>query len=385
MHNSPQPRTFAPHLTQYRTKHNPMNLRIGIVTAPHIRWTDSTQNGIPTFVIHDVRIGIGFHWDRMQTQEFAGQLTIKDNPDGTQTAINTIDLEDYLTSVISSEMAATSPIELLKAHAIISRSWAVRAVQTRQQTTRYKNLLAATFESGGHKDYDVCADDHCQRYEGIRSIHPRAVEAVQSTANHVLTYNNEVCDTRFHKCCGGKTELFATCWEDVDIPYLQSVSCPYCQRAVERLRQSDPAIQQCLMAYDQEHNDFFNWQVTYTPDQLQQILLEKTGIDFGRIQALRPIKRGASGRIYSLEIVGEKTSRILGKELTIRRALSPTCLYSSLFDIDGLTLHGRGWGHGVGLCQLGAAEMALEGFDATYILNYYYPNTQIRDLSEITR
>ena len=351
-----------------------MKLRIGILTAPNIRWEKGERNGKPTFILHDVRIGIGFHWDRKQTQEFAGELTILRNPNGTQTAVNTIDLEDYITSVISSEMSANSPVELLKAHAIISRSWAVRQCTKRSEPS-------ADFESGGHIGFDLCADDHCQRYEGLRSVHPRAEEAVAETRGQVLTYKGELCDTRFYKCCGGKTEIFSTCWEDKDMPYLQSVTCPYCERAVERLRKGEQSILDCLQAYDQETIDCHDWQISYTARELQSILMEKTGIDFGPIRALRPLKRGASGRICQLEIVGDKRTERIGKELKIRRALSRTCLYSSWFDVeqqgDVFVLKGHGWGHGVGLCQLGAAEMALEGFSAQDILSYYYPHTDI--------
>ena len=354
-----------------------MKLRIGILTAPEVRWERSERNGKPTFVLHDVRIGIGFHWDRLQTQEFAGELTILRNPNGTQTAVNTIDLEDYLVSVISSEMSASSPIELLKAHAIISRSWAVRQCAA----NRLQTGVSSAFESGGHVGFDLCADDHCQRYEGLRTVHPRAEEAVEATRGRVLIYKGEVCDTRFYKCCGGRTELFATCWENKDVPYLQSVECPYCRRAVERLQHGEQAIRDCLQAYDRETLDCHDWQLTYTADELQDILLEKTGIDFGTILALRPIERGASGRISLLEIIGEKRTERIGKELKIRRALSRTCLYSSWFDVEQkdstFILNGHGWGHGVGLCQLGAAEMALEGFSANDILAYYYPNTEI--------
>ena len=351
-----------------------MKLRIGILTAPEIRWERGERNGKPTFVLHDVRIGIGFHWDRRQTQEFAGELSILRNPNGTQTAVNTVDLEDYITSVISSEMSADSPLELLKAHAVISRSWAVR-----QCTVR--SAPSALFESGCHVGFDLCADDHCQRYEGLRPVHRRAEEAVEATRGQVLTYEGGLCDTRFYKCCGGRTEVFATCWEDRDVPYLQSVECPYCGRAVGRLRRGDKAMLDCLQSYDRETLDCHDWQVTYTADELQRVLLEKTGIDFGPIQALRPLKRGASGRICLLEIVGEKRTERIGKELKIRRALSRTCLYSSWFDVEqadgAFTLRGHGWGHGVGLCQLGAAEMALEGASAQDILTFYYPGAEI--------
>jgi len=321
-----------------------MQIRVGILTAPKIEW-EQRQGG--TFVIRNVRIGIGFHWDRREDQEFQGRLELLQNSDGTQTAVNIIDVEDYLCSVISSEMSAESPMELLKAHAVISRSWLMRAIG-----------------HTGHVGYDVCADDHCQRYEGLSRMNERAVEAVRATAGQVLMYEKEVCDCRYHKCCGGRTEVFSTCWEDKDVPYLQSVECPYCGRV------SASTLRQVLNNYDQETRDFYCWN-----EELDKKVI-------GEIKELRPLKRGKSGRIYELEVVGEKGSRVLSKELTIRKALSKSCLYSSWFDIEktekGWILHGRGWGHGVGLCQIGAAQMAAEGKDYQEILDFYYPNSQLK-------
>jgi len=324
-------------------------IRVGILTAPKIEWEQ--REG--TFVVKNVRIGIGFHWDRREDQEFAGSLELQQNNDGTQTAVNIIDIEDYLCSVISSEMSADSPMELLKAHAVISRSWLMRAI--------------------GHTDhvgYDVCADDHCQRYEGLNRMNKRAIEAVRATAGQVLMYENEVCDCRYHKCCGGRTEIFSTCWEDKDVPYLQSVDCPYCGRV------SAGTLRQVLNNYDQETQDYYCWNEEVDGkaigDRLQAI---------GEVKELRVLKRGASGRIYELEVVGEKGTQVLSKELTIRKALSPSCLYSSWFDIEqtatGWRLSGHGWGHGVGLCQIGAAQMAAEGATYEQILKHYYPGSAI--------
>ena len=309
------------------------------MTAPKIEFEQKEH----TFVLRNVRIGIGFHWDRHEDQEFAGTLEIRHNPDGTQTAINTIDLEDYLCSVISSEMSANSPMELLKAHAVISRSWAIRAM-----------------EHPNHEGFHVCADDHCQRYEGLRRLNERAVQAVRATAGQVLTYDGKICDCRYHKCCGGKTEIWSTCWEDIDVPYIRSVECPYCGRVSER------TLQLVLNNYDQETKDFHDWEVRYSVEELSRIVRDKTGIDFGEITDLVPLRRGASGRIYELQIVGSKHTDVISKELNIRYALSPKCLYSSWFEVkkeDGtFVLKGHGWGHGAGLCQIGAAEMAEEGF-----------------------
>ncbi len=340
-----------------------MEIRVGILTAPHIEFEQREH----TFVLKNVRIGIGFHWDRHEDQEFAGTLEIRDNADGTQTAINTIDLEDYLCSVISSEMNANSPMELLKAHAVISRSWAIRAMQ-----------------KPNHEGYQVCADDHCQRYEGLRRMNERAVEAVRATEGQVLTYNKEICDCRYYKCCGGRTEIWRTCWEDIDVPYIQSVTCDYCKSPSPKI------LRLVLNDYDQETKDFRDWEVTYTQEELSDIIRTKSGIGFGNIIDLIPLHRGASGRIDSLKIVGTKHTEIIGKELKIRLWLSRTCLYSSWFDVkksqitnhksqisNQFTLVGHGWGHGAGLCQIGAAVMASEGHKYEDILAYYYVGSRL--------
>ena len=336
-------------------------IKVGILTAPHIEFEQRAN----TFILKNVRIGIGFHWDRHEDQEFAGQLEIRNNPDGTQTAINTIDLEDYLCSVISSEMNANSPMELLKAHAVISRSWAIRAMQ-----------------KPNHEGFHVCADDHCQRYEGLRRMNERAVEAVNATRGQVLMYNDEICDCRYYKCCGGRTEIWRTCWEDIDVPYIQSVQCDYCKSP------SPKVLRLVLNDYDQETKDFRDWKVTYTAEELSDIIRTKSGIDFGEILDLIPMHRGASGRIDSLKIVGTKHTEIIGKELKIRYWLSKSCLYSSWFEVkksfdferSGLStfdLIGHGWGHGAGLCQIGAAVMASEGHPYEEILSYYYVGSRL--------
>ena len=330
-----------------------VTIKVGIVTAPHIDYEIREH----TFLLKNVRIGIGFHWDRLEDQEFAGELEIRTNPDGTQTAINTLDLEDYLCSVISSEMNANSSIELLKAHAIISRSWAMRAM-----------------EHPNHEGFDVCADDHCQRYEGLRRMNERAVQAVRATAHQVLLYHDEICDCRYYKCCGGRTEIWRTCWEDIDVPYIQSVACPYCGRV------SAKTLRLVLNDYDQETKDFHDWRISYTDDKLDEIVNARyPGI--GHITSIEPLHRGASGRIDRLRIIGTNRTETIGKELNIRYALSRKCLYSSWFEVtheNGLwTLNGHGWGHGAGLCQIGAAQMAEEGFTHEQILAHYYVGTRI--------
>ena len=348
-----------------------MNIRVGILTAPHIEFEQREH----TFVLKNVRIGIGFHWDRHEDQEFAGELEIvesrKTKDERLYTAINTIDLEDYLCSVISSEMNANSPMELLKAHAVISRSWAIRAI-----------------EKPNHEGFDVCADDHCQRYEGLRRMNERAIEAVNATRGQVLMYDNAVCDCRYYKCCGGRTEIWRTCWEDIDVPYIQSVQCDWCDPQRKSLVHRTSVLRTSLNDYDQETKDFRDWKVTYTQEELSEIIRTKSGIDFGDILDLIPLHRGASGRIDQLKIVGTKHTEIIGKELKIRLWLSKSCLYSSWFDIShnpspvtgnpSWILTGHGWGHGAGLCQIGAAVMASEGHSYEEILSYYYPNTQLK-------
>ena len=374
-----------------------MNIRVGILTAPEIRW-EKRAEGV---LLHDVRIGRGFHGDRTEDQLFEGTMEIHDNGDGTKTAINTLDVEDYLTSVITSEMSATSSIELLKAHAVISRSWLLRPILSNHKFEILNHKFEITntrrviwYERDAHVGFDVCADDHCQRYEGItrRDEHPEAAkrvrEAVEATRGMVLvdpTENDAICDTRFYKCCGGRTELFETAWADRHYRYLESVECTYCNTKDARV------LRQVLNNYDQETQDFYRWTVRYTAAELAEIVREKSGIDFGEIQELRALKRGQSGRIYELEIVGSKRTMIVGKELEIRKWLSKTCLYSSAFEVqraaaaeqsqpDDFILRGKGWGHGVGLCQIGAAVMADKGYDYKQILAHYYPGAQLRKI-----
>lgn len=311
------------------------------------------------FTLHDVTIGIQFHWERKESQTFMGKLRIIANGDTLQ-AINTLSIEDYLTSVISSEMNANASLEFLKAHAVISRSWA------------YSRILSESH----HTLFDVCADDHCQRYQGIGHItNQNALKAISETCGEVLTYNGEICDTRYSKCCGGKTELFSTCWEDTDMPYLICKDDPYCDT-----HDSD-VLSQVLNSYDLETKDFHDWEVHYTNEELTALLRQHITNFEGNDPQLLPLEYGPSGRIKSLKVITSKGEYVIGKELAIRRALSPTHLKSSAFTVettsDGITLHGHGWGHGVGLCQIGAAVMGSKGFNYKEILDFYYPGTKI--------
>lgn len=341
-----------------------------------------------SFTLKDVVIGIGFHWERREEQTFCGALLLK-MEEGLVRAVNVVPVETYLTSVISSEMSANASLELLKAHAVISRSWLLVMMDNRQQTTddrqrttvNYHEQLSEDsiirwYDSEAHVGFDVCADDHCQRYQGItRQSNPQVVEAIEATRGLVLTYEGKICDARFSKCCGGMTEVFESCWENIRHPYLVAKEDPYCNTKDKRI------LSQVLNNYDQETVDFYRWEVTYTTDKLSELVKRKSGIDFGRILDLVPMERGASGRIITLKIIGEKRTLTVGKELEIRKWLSESHLYSSAFEVekaaDGFTLHGKGWGHGVGLCQIGAAVMGDQGIPYDEILTFYYPHAEL--------
>lgn len=323
--------------------------------------TLSTLFAEASFILYDVVIGIDFHWQQKRTFKYAGGLKFIVEGDRI-TAVNCIGMEDYLMSVISSEMKSSASIELLKAHAVISRSWL---------KARLKDHKA------GHEHFDVCADDHCQRYQGLTmAVGDNVCRAIDRTWGQVLEYGGDICDTRYSKCCGGRTELFSTCWEDVDMPYLQSVEDPFCDC------ENSSILSQVLNDYDLHTADFHEWTVQYTTDELSELVSTRTGIDFGTIVALEAVERGPSGRIKYLRITGTLCEEVIGKELAIRKALSSSHLKSSAFEIekspDGFVLKGRGWGHGVGLCQIGAAAMAAQGYDYRQILSHYYVGAEIK-------
>ena len=347
------------------------------------------QDDDASFTLHDVTIGVGFHWERQEKQTFRGMLRLVVEADKVL-AINELPVEQYLESVISSEMSATSSPELLKAHAVISRSWLLCQMENRQKEGRDKansffsfvkkdDELLRWYDREDHTLFDVCADDHCQRYQGItRASSPAVAEAIKATRGQVLMSDNELCDARFSKCCGGQTEEFQYCWENIKKPYLVSVSDPFCHTSDRRI------LSQVLNDYDQETPDFYEWTVVYTQEELTELVNRKTKLDLGDIVDLIPLDRGTSGRIWRLQLVGTKRSFIIGKELEIRRALSETHLYSSAFDVEKrdnrFILHGRGWGHGVGLCQIGAAVMGEKGYDYDDILLYYYRGAEIKQI-----
>ncbi|MBQ5392956.1 MAG: SpoIID/LytB domain-containing protein [Bacteroidaceae bacterium] len=355
------------------------------------------EDALPSFSLHNVTIGLAFHWERQETQTFQGILRLVVHEDKI-VAINKLSVEDYLVSVISSEMNANCPMEFLKAAAVISRSWLIAQIHKRKSLGE-KNQSFFTFtktdkeiirwhDREDHTIFDVCADDHCQRYQGItRATNAQAKEAVESTRGEVLMYEGEICDARFSKCCGGKTEEFKYAWEDTEKPYLQSIEDPYCNTQDKEL------LAQVLNSYDQETTDFYEWEVVIEQEKLGQLLLERLGYNFGKVMALNAIERGPGGHISKLKIVGTEHSMVIGKELEIRRTLSESHLLSSAFEAYPITkegenapseflLKGRGWGHGVGMCQIGAAVMGQQGHPYQEILTFYYRGADIIQVSK---
>jgi len=415
-----------------------------------------------SFSIDDVVIGVHFHWERRERQTFLGELRLVMDGDRIQ-LINRLPVERYLESVISSEMSATSSLELLKAHAVISRSWLIHLMRKGERGARSDSSLKSSEEflmSSGerevrsensleneadnqvlshsslptphsslnnihspkdtprtthikwydhedHRLFDVCADDHCQRYQGItRAANPHVREAVRATEGEVLTYDGEICDARFSKCCGGATEEFRYCWEDEDKPYLKAVSDTPDGHSADLSNEADAerwirtapdafcntddrrVLRQVLNDYDQETPDFYRWRVEYSQQELSALIGRKLGVDVGDVIDLKPLRRGRSGRICLLRIEGSSQTIDVGKELEIRRTLSESHLYSSAFvvdkEYDGGTvpsrfiLTGAGWGHGVGLCQIGAAVMGERGYSYREILSHYYPGAEIK-------
>lgn len=323
-----------------------------------------------------VRIGIGFHWDQKRNFRYEGKILYKVDPDTGKTwTVNRLSVEQYLKSVISSEMSATSSLQLLKAHAVISRSWLM-------------------FGSAPHTLFDVCSDDCCQRYQGISDKMNLIVEqAIEETRGEVLMYDGEICDARYSKCCGGVTEEFRYCWENKDYPYLRSIRDARPDGSIFCDTENAEVLTQVLNDYDQQTRDFFHWRVEYTQEELSDLIERKLHAGLGLITDLIPLERGKSGRIWQLKIVGENGETIIGKELAIRKALSETCLYSSNFVVEKtpsplgegrgealVAFSGIGWGHGVGLCQIGAAVMGAEGYDYKEILTHYYKDAEIRKI-----
>ena len=370
------------------------------------------------FELLDVTIGVDFHWQRKENQKFKGALQfIIENEK--ITAVNIIGIEDYLTCVISAEMSATSSMELLKAHAVISRGWLLAQIRKgekiNQTKTNYKSISETETEyirwwdREDHTNFDVCADDHCQRYQGITRANTQyVIDAIEATRGHVLMFDGEICDARFSKSCGGVMEEFPSAWEPVKHQYLQGLADTDDEKAIdltveeaaEKWIRSTPAafcnthdktiLSQVLNDYDQETSDFYRWKVEYTQAEISELAHRRSGFDFGEIIDLVPIERGTSGRIIKLKIFGTKLVKTIGKELMIRRTFSNSHLYSSAFVVDKhdikdgipqkFTFTGAGWGHGVGLCQIGAAVMGAKGYSYDKILAHYFPKSTLEKL-----
>jgi SpoIID/LytB domain protein len=363
-----------------------------------------------TFKLKGVTIGINFHWERKEDQVFKGSLKfIVEN--GKLTAINMLGVEEYLTSVISSEMSATASLELLKAHAVISRSWLLAQIEKNKEIVDSESIystmketedeLIRWYDREDHINFDICADDHCQRYQGVTRASTEIVkQAINETRGELLMYGGKICDARYSKSCGGVFEKFENCWEETDHPYLvakrdvvPSVAIPDLKiesNAREWILSSPESfcntsdkkvLSQVLNNYDQETIHFYRWRVEYPVEQISELIARRSGTDYGIVSDLIPVERGTSGRLTKLKIVGSKRVRTIGKELEIRRTLSKSHLYSSAFVVDKemdkmemskFILRGAGWGHGVGLCQIGAAVMGERGFAYNKILLHYF-------------
>lgn len=371
-----------------------------------------------SFELNDVTIGIQFHWERKEDQTFKGSLEIRIENEKL-TAINILPLEDYLVSVISSEMSATSNMELLKAHAIISRSWLLAQTDKSQSIAEsgksYQSIVETQeeyirwYDREDHLNFDVCADDHCQRYQGItRQSTPLVEQAIAETRGMLIMHDEKICDARFSKSCGGISETFENVWEPEAHPYLQSIvdnpklaegfdadltneeaADKWIRNAPEAFCNTDDrmVLSQVLNDYDQETTDFYRWKLVYQQADIAELIARKSGRDFGEILDLIPIERGLSGRLKKLKIIGSKLTLTIGKELEIRKTLSESHLYSSAFVVDKLdvengipqqfVLTGAGWGHGVGLCQIGAAMMGAKGYRYDQILLHYFRGANI--------
>ena len=372
-----------------------------------------------SFLLRDVIIGNKFHWERKEKQRFIYSLLLKRAGDEI-IAINHIPLERYLSSVISSEMSAKSSIELLKAQAVIARSWVLAQIsrskdlkekrEVHETSLEFKDELIKWYDREEHEFFDVCADDHCQRFQGVTKIISEAsFTAVEQTRGIVLLSSSNVCDARYSKCCGGITESFENVWESVRNPYLISVvdykfepeNYPLDfsdeENSEKWIKGNPPAfcntndskiLSHILVDYDRETKDFFRWKVEYSQEELSSIIKEKSGVDFGNIIDLIPVERGYSARLVKLKIVGTKKTLTVGKELEIRRILSKSHLYSSAFIVqksgenipDKFILYGAGWGHGVGMCQIGAAVMAEKGYNFDEVLLHYFKNTELKKI-----
>ena len=346
------------------------------------------SGGEAVFRLYGVTIGKQFHWERQQVQVFTGTLHLVWH-EGQIVVINELPLEDYLISVISSEMKSTCSLEFLKASAVISRSWLLAQLRQKQDKSpsfiQTDEELIRWWDREDHDLFDVCADDHCQRYQGItKASNPNVRRAVNETCGQVLMGDGEICDARFGKCCGGQTNEFQYCWQNIRKSYLSSVIDPFCNTSDREV------LTQVLNDYDLETNNFYRWQVRFTQERLRELIERNLGMKFGHILRLEPLEAGPAGHISRLRIVGSERTFIIGKELMIRKTLSTSHLLSSAFTVSledlqdnvpqTIILNGKGWGHGVGMCQIGAAVMGHQGYSYQEILSHYYPGAEIRQI-----
>lgn len=363
-----------------------------------------------SFTLYQVKIGNHFHWERNRDLTYEGNLIFIYRKNGVLQAINEVQIEKYIASVIASEMNISAPTEFLKAHAIISRSWLLSSLRKKKnknssllskEKTEYNEIIR-WYDYNTHDTFDVCSNDHCQRYYGIPDCgKKRTLEVINQTYGLVITYKGEICNACYSKVCGGITESFETAWSDIRVPYLKSISDSIHQykpitneNEAERWILSRPEVfcniedeellNNILGKIDLETKNPFRWKIEYSHGELEEIIREKSGIDLGSINEIIPLCRGPSGRIYRLKMIGSKREIVVGKELEIRRWLSRSHLLSSAFivktDKDRLTFYGAGWGHGVGLCQMGAATMAAKGFSMEEILRHYYSGVEIKKI-----
>lgn len=364
-------------------------IRVGLITDGEPQFCRSRE----TVLLHNLLIGEGFHWQRRLEARLRGRVGMLPEPQRNIHAVNILPVEDYLLSVIGSEMNPNAPIEFLKAHALISRSWALRKILVKGVSDSAGRVLNENEvrdweESDSHQGFDVCSDDHCQRYQGLPLSVPEAARnAISATRGEVIVDGRgEVADARFSKCCGGRTERFSACWADMDYDYLQVRPDEWCDLSDMRPDDRAAFLNIVLKDYDRATPDFHDWRVKIAKSDIRERIKSRYGVDTGDVEALEITERGGSGRVTRLRVKGADKDFLIGKELQVRRLLSASCLYSSWFDVkDGgefFILDGHGWGHGVGLCQIGAARMAYEGKDYREILNYYYPDTEIKKLYE---
>lgn len=360
---------------------------------PHGRYAVNASEGMITYQpleedscmeIKGIRIGRDFHWDTVCSFTYTGVVQVS-KQGGHTLLLNILKAEKYLESVTGSEMHPQAPMEFAKAHAVIARSWLLRQMSLppappSPACAPIAGRHITWTQASAHKGFDVCCDDHCQRYQGLGSVSETSAQAVALTRGLVLTDDDgNIADTRYSKCCGGVTELFSTCWEDSDYPYLVPVDDPFCHP--DRLKAALALHPSLLKDYDSMTRDYYEWTREIPASEIAENLRRRFGMDIGDVVDLIPVLAGPSGRLRELLVKGTAGEVVIGKELAIRRLLSPTHLYSSAFTVkrDGTVfrLEGKGWGHGVGLCQIGAAVMAVEGFSCSQILEHYYPHTHL--------